>query len=856
MGSAASGPGEQALASPRASGDAALTSYRRIKLALAGEIRALRELLERRGSRTRAARCHDLLVKLAEDRLTLAVVGQFARGKSTLMNAIVGRELLPTGVLPLTSAVTVLRFGTQERLVIQRDGCPWPQIAPLAALEEYVTERGNPGNREKISAAIVEAPLPLLRQGLEFVDTPGIGSAIAANTATTLAFLPACDAVLFVTSVDAPFTSVEVDFLQAVRDQVRKIFFVVNKIDLLSAHEGDDVLAFIDRTIREHMGGVGVRVFPVSCRQALAAKLDRRANGTVESGLEALEAALSHFLSQEKTAAFLTALLDKAIRVAALELAEIDLARRAGDSSSAAGRRTREAFEAARSAQAALRRDVFRTLREHMVERLCGQASNAIASFVVTERAALGPQLDRALARGGWRPAVVMARRVLDHARRRLDRNLRRRLARCAAECSLDTDELCREAWQQLEASIDEFPARVASALGIEPPAMSDGSNVMPTLDAPSALEFDAALAPSSPTHASVPRWLALVPTRLARPWLKRQLERELRARLDAIEHEVPAAIETRINGALEDAWDALTARAEAVESRVLVALTGEQGADTDVGPALEAVHQALLSLCAELLGLPSPAPTIKAMPLTSAPCMAGPLLEPPGAETREAGLVGDLQTRGCPVCDRLHRVALDFFSHWQYALASDRTAQTEFAIQLGFCPLHSWQLEAVSSPVGSSVGYLALAQHVARRLQEVDGAAAERAVRSMLRDARTCRVCRLLRDAERQAVDRLVALLGEARGRDTYAAGHGVCLAHLAAVIAASEPDVGRFALAHVARRFEECAEDMQAFAMKTSALRRGLGNDDERDAYWRAITHIAGAKGVALPWPGDAEL
>jgi hypothetical protein len=47
-----------------------------------------------------------------------------------------------------------------------------------------------------------------------------------------------------------------------------------------------------------------------------------------------------------------------------------------------------------------------------------------------------------------------------------------------------------------------------------------------------------------------------------------------------------------------------------------------------------------------------------------------------------------------------------------------------------------------------------------------------------------------------------------------------------------------------------------MQAFAMKTSALRRGLRNDDERDAYWRAITHLAGAKGVALPWRGDAEL
>jgi hypothetical protein len=68
--------------------------------------------------------------------------------------------------------------------------------------------------------------------------------------------------------------------------------------------------------------------------------------------------------------------------------------------------------------------------------------------------------------------------------------------------------------------------------------------------------------------------------------------------------------------------------------------------------------------------------------------------------------------------------------------------------------------------------------------------------------------------------------------------------------LVAASDDDIGRFLLAEPARRFEEVAEDMQAFAMKTDAMRRGLLNEDERDAYWRAITHIAGARGVSVPW------
>lgn len=173
-----------------------LRAYTRKKLAIAAQLRALLDLLKKRASEARFRRCEELMVKLAEDRFTLAVVGQFKRGKSSLMNAIIGRELLPTGVLPLTSAITVLKFGPVERLVVRRENSVFPEIVPVSALAAYVTERGNPGNRKKVKTATVEVPLPFLRRGLEFVDTPGVGSAIEANTATTHSFLPECDAVL------------------------------------------------------------------------------------------------------------------------------------------------------------------------------------------------------------------------------------------------------------------------------------------------------------------------------------------------------------------------------------------------------------------------------------------------------------------------------------------------------------------------------------------------------------------------------------------------------------------------------------------------------------------------------------
>jgi hypothetical protein len=146
--------------SPPGADPDALKAYRRMKLAVVDELRALRAVLDRRGSEGRSADCRDLMAKLAEDRFTLTVVGQFARGKSSLMNAIVGRALLPTGLLPLTSAITVLRFGPQERLVVEHEGVRFPEVVPISRLDAYVTQHGNPGNRKNVTAAYVEAPCP------------------------------------------------------------------------------------------------------------------------------------------------------------------------------------------------------------------------------------------------------------------------------------------------------------------------------------------------------------------------------------------------------------------------------------------------------------------------------------------------------------------------------------------------------------------------------------------------------------------------------------------------------------------------------------------------------------------------
>lgn len=305
---------------PRPVDEAAhLRKYTLAKQEVVEAVRALKRLLEAQGRTDSLKRCQALLVKLAEDRFNLAVVGQFKRGKSSLMNAVVGRDLLPTGLLPLTSAITTLCYGPQERALLRRKALSFEQEVPLDQLEDYITERGNPGNEKGLLEARVELPVGFLRRGLHFIDTPGIGSARQENTATTYAFLPEADAVIFVTSVEGPLSGTEVTFLHDIREHVRKLFVVVNKIDLLGPDEHDAVLGYIREGVEQTLGRNEIRLYPLSARQGLAGKLSQDGAGLQSIGLAALEQALTSFLADEQGRTFLVAILDRALQLLAIE---------------------------------------------------------------------------------------------------------------------------------------------------------------------------------------------------------------------------------------------------------------------------------------------------------------------------------------------------------------------------------------------------------------------------------------------------------------------------------------------------------------------------------------------------------
>jgi hypothetical protein len=209
-----------------------------------------------------------------------------------------------------------------------------------------------------------------------------------------------------------------------------------------------------------------------------------------------------------------------------------------------------------------------------------------------------------------------------------------------------------------------------------------------------------------------------------------------------------------------------------------------------------------------------------------------------------------DLQTRGCAVCNHIIKIARDFFAQWQRALAYEEKAQLEFASELGFCAVHIWQLDEMSSPLGESSGLTRLTKRVAEMLSTSEhGSTAASRVEEILHTSKSCRVCRILSAAEFSYIDRLAEFLGDANAKQIYGRSQGVCLRHLARLLSITSDELREFLLSTASRQFEKLSDQMHSYAVKRNAIRRDLINRDEQDAYLRALIHLVGAKDYSGP-------
>lgn len=164
---------------------------------------------------------------------TILVCGEFKRGKSTFINALIGRNVCPTDVDICTSVVSIIKYGAKEKATrVYGDFSNLKsEVVPFDSIEEYTV-----GTAEEIGNTIcmeLELPLDELKKGLIIIDTPGVGGLDPRHAMLTNYFLPQADITLFMTDVNEPLTTTELKFYKdKVLQYAKRSAIIVNKADL------------------------------------------------------------------------------------------------------------------------------------------------------------------------------------------------------------------------------------------------------------------------------------------------------------------------------------------------------------------------------------------------------------------------------------------------------------------------------------------------------------------------------------------------------------------------------------------------------------------------------------------------
>lgn len=249
------------------------------------EIARIADIARFVGDDAATALADELIEQLPRGELNLLVVGQFKRGKSTLVNALLGADVMPTGALPITGVVTTIRYGSERTITIGLRGRGLQSILP-AELALYVSEHHNPGNRLKVERVDVQWPSERIG-GFAIFDTPGVGSTFEHNTCAAYSALPRADAAILVVGPEPPIGASEVQYAHSVLASSERLFIVLNKSDL-AGPDLPSILEFTRNAVSQAFPpNASVDIIPLSAT---------RARERQREGLE--DAAFADFVAQ------------------------------------------------------------------------------------------------------------------------------------------------------------------------------------------------------------------------------------------------------------------------------------------------------------------------------------------------------------------------------------------------------------------------------------------------------------------------------------------------------------------------------------------------------------------------------
>lgn len=236
-------------------------------------LRLLEQIVTRNGLVEFRLRIDSLAARLEDNTFEVALFGRVSSGKSSLLNALLGANVLPVGVNPITAVPTKLRFGNTLKVTVAYGDGRSRQVS-VDELAGLVTEQGNPGNLQNIVRAVVEVPSPRLQQGILLVDTPGLGSLARRGAAETLAYLPSCDLGILLIDSGVTLNEEDIGTLRLLYEAGIPALVLLSKADLLADGDLHRAISYIEEQLKHELG-ITVTVHPVSVLNKYQVLLDQ-----------------------------------------------------------------------------------------------------------------------------------------------------------------------------------------------------------------------------------------------------------------------------------------------------------------------------------------------------------------------------------------------------------------------------------------------------------------------------------------------------------------------------------------------------------------------------------------------------
>lgn len=234
----------------------------------------LNEICRRHEISSLAPKVRDILEYSSEtDHVDVVILGRFKAGKSSLLNTLLGRDVLPIDVLPATAVITRIMPGSTDRATVVFENHAEALIG-VDEIARFVTEKENPDNVKRVARVDVALARTGLLSRLHLVDTPGVGSIHRHNTEASRQWLPRVGAALIAISVDQPFSENDLVLLQELAPFTPLITIVLTKADLLESSQLQAVEEYVRRKVAEGFNRA-LRVMSVSIRAGHEKSLER-----------------------------------------------------------------------------------------------------------------------------------------------------------------------------------------------------------------------------------------------------------------------------------------------------------------------------------------------------------------------------------------------------------------------------------------------------------------------------------------------------------------------------------------------------------------------------------------------------